>query len=95
MQSFFDGMGNAMEGQSVTVRLPAGLLEQAKGLQDNSESFNELVVEAITREVRRRKALAAHQRIVVRSAEVEQLTSIQTSSMELIRQLREGEGRRG
>ncbi len=53
-----------------------------------------MLVEAITREVRRRKALAAHQRIVARSAEVEANTGIQSSSVDLIRQLREGEGRR-
>jgi hypothetical protein len=95
MQSFFNGMGNAMEGQSVTVRLPAELIEQAKHLQANRESFNELVIEAITREVRRRKALAAHQRIVARSAEVEHQTGVQASSLDLIHGLREGEGRRG
>jgi hypothetical protein len=83
-----------MERQPVTVQLPAELIEQAKHFQSNRESFNELVTEAVTREVRRRKALAAHQRIVARSAEVEELTSIQTSSLGLIRQLREGEERR-
>jgi hypothetical protein len=54
---------------------------------EGSESFNEMVVEAITREVRRRRSLAAHQRIVARSAEVEAKTEIQSSSVDLIRQL--------
>jgi len=84
-----------MERQAVTVRLPADLLKQAKRFQLNRESFNELVVEAVMREVQRRQALAAHQRIVARSAEVEEQTGIQPSSLELIRQMREGEGRRG
>jgi hypothetical protein len=53
-----------------------------------------MVVEAIAREVRRRRSLAAHQRIVARSAEVEAKTGIQSSSVDLIRQLRAGEGRR-
>jgi len=53
-----------------------------------------LIVEAIAREVRRRRSLAAHQRIVARSAEVEAKTGIQPSSVDLIRQLRAGEGRR-
>lgn len=84
-----------MERQAVTVRLPTDLLEQVKRFQENRESFNELVVEAVTREVQRRQALAAHQRIVARSAEVERLTGVQPSSIALTRQLREGEGRRG
>lgn len=84
-----------MERQAVTVRLPTDLLEQVKRFQENRESFNELVVEAVTREVQRRQALAAHQRIVARSAEVERQTGIQPSSIDLIHQLREGEGRRG
>ena len=78
-----------MERQPVTVRLPAELIEQAKHFQANRESFNELVIEAITREVRRRKALAAHQRIVARSAEVEGQTGVQASSLELLHQLRQ------
>lgn len=84
-----------MERQPITVRLPAELIEQAKHLQSNRESFNELVIEAITREVRRRKALAAHERIVIRSAEVEQQTGVQASSLDLIHDLRASEGRRG
>ncbi|MFH7241700.1 MAG: hypothetical protein ACHWZW_02510 [Spirulina sp.] len=50
-----------------------------------------MVVEAITREVKQRQAWAAHQRIVARSAEVEQTTGIQPSSIDIIRQLREGD----
>jgi hypothetical protein len=84
-----------MERQAVTVRLPTDLLEQVKQFQENRESFNELVVEAVTREVQRRQALAAHQRIVARSAEVEKQTGVQPSSIALIHQIREGEGRRG
>ncbi|WP_017300404.1 YlcI/YnfO family protein [Nodosilinea nodulosa] len=83
-----------MERQAVTVRLPTDLLEQVKRFQENRESFNELVVEAVTREVQRRQALAAHQRIVARSAEVEKQAGMQASSLDLIRQLREGEERR-
>ena len=83
-----------MEREAVTVRIPADLLQQAKQFREGSESFNELIVEAIAREVRRRRSLAAHQRIVPRSAEVEAKTGIQPSSVDLIRQLRAGEGRR-
>jgi hypothetical protein len=83
-----------MEREAVTIRIPADLLEQAKQFREGSESFNEMVVEAIAREVRRRRSLAAHQRIVARSAEVEAKTGIQLSSVDLIRQLRAGEERR-
>ena len=82
-----------MEREAVTIRIPADLLEQARQFREGSESFNEMVVEAIAREVRRRRSLAAHQRIVARSAEVEAQTGIQPSSMDLIRQLRAIEGR--
>jgi hypothetical protein len=83
-----------MEREAVTIRIPADLLEQARQFREGSESFNEMVVEAIAREVRRRRSLAAHQRIVARSAEVEATTGIQSSSVDLIRQLRADEGRR-
>ena len=83
-----------MEREAVTVRIPADLLQQARQFREGSESFNEMVVEAIAREVRRRRSLAAHQRIVARSAEVEAKTGIQPSSVDLIRQLRADEGRR-
>ena len=83
-----------MEREAVTIRIPADLLEQARQFREGGESFNEMVIEAIAREVRRWRSLAAHQRIVGRSAEVEAKTGIQPSSVDLIRQLRAGEGRR-
>ncbi|MEA5553946.1 YlcI/YnfO family protein [Anabaena cylindrica UHCC 0172] len=83
-----------MEREAVTIRIPAHLLQQAKQLRESSESFNEMVVEAIAHEVRRRRSLAAHQRIVARSAEVEAQTGMQSSSLDLIRHLRAGEERR-
>lgn len=83
-----------MEREALTIRIPADLLEQARQFREGSESFNEMVIEAIAREVRRRRSLAAHRRIVARSAEVEAQTGIQSSSIDLIRQLRVDEGRR-
>jgi hypothetical protein len=67
-----------------------------KGMQPLTveEVEQEIAEQRDRAEVRRQKALAAHQRIVDRSAEVEAKTGIQPSSRELIRQLREGEGRR-
>ncbi len=46
-----------MEKESVTIRFPSELMRQAKRLKSGKESFNELVVEAVEREVRRRKNL--------------------------------------
>ena len=83
-----------MEREAVTIRIPADLLEQARQLRESSESFNEMVVGVIACEVRRRRSLAAHGRIVARSAEVEAKTGIQSSSVDLICQLRANEGRR-
>lgn len=83
-----------MEREAITVRIPADLLQQARQFRESSESFDEMIVDAIAREVRRRRALAAHQRIVARSAEVEAKTGIQSNSVDLIRQLRVGEERR-
>jgi hypothetical protein len=83
-----------MEREAVTIRIPTDLLEQARQFREGGESFNEMVVDAIAREVKRRRSLAAHQRIVARSAQVEAKTGIQPSSVELIRQLRTDEGRR-
>jgi hypothetical protein len=83
-----------MEQEVVTIRIPTDLLNLARQFREGDESFNEMVVEAIANEVRRRRSLAAHQRIVTRSAEIEAITGIQASSMDLIRQLRVGEGRR-
>ncbi|HBB32248.1 MAG TPA: hypothetical protein DDZ80_21820 [Cyanobacteria bacterium UBA8803] len=83
-----------MEREALTIRIPADLLEQARQFREGSESFNEMVVQALAREVRRRRALAAHQRIVALSAEVEAKTGIQSSSVGLIHQLRAGEERR-
>lgn len=83
-----------MEREAVTIRIPTDLLEQVRQFREGSESFNEMVVTAIAREVRRRRSLAAHRRIVARSAEVEAKTGIQPSSVDLIRQLRANEGRR-
>jgi hypothetical protein len=83
-----------MEREAVTIRFPAKLVRQAKQLKDSGESFNELVVEAVEREVRRRRAMAAHESIVARRAEIKAKTGVQPDITALIRSLREGSGRR-
>jgi hypothetical protein len=82
-----------MEREAITIRFPANLLTKARSLKEGSESLNDLVVEAVEREVRRRRAWAAHKRIVARSEAVKAKTGIQPASTTMIRSLREGEGR--
>ncbi len=83
-----------MEREALTIRFPADLLVKAKKIKESSESLNDLVVEALEREVSRRRGWAAHQRIIDRSEIVKAKTGIQTASTDLIRSLREDEGRR-
>lgn len=80
-----------MEREAVTIRFPADLLAKAKKLKFVSESLNDLVVEALENEVRRRRGWAAHQRIIARSETVKAKTGIQPTSGDLIRSFREGE----
>lgn len=79
------------ERESLTVRLPAGLLTQAKLYKAQHESLNDLAIAALAREVSRRKGLSAHSRIIARREKIKQKTGIQPSSVDLIRQLRVGE----
>lgn len=79
--------------ESLTVRFPTGLLAKAKLHKSKDESLNDLVIKAIEREVRHRQGLSAHHRIVARREKIRQKTGTQTSSVDLIRQLREGEAR--
>ncbi|NMG18741.1 YlcI/YnfO family protein [Brasilonema bromeliae] len=82
-----------MEREAVTIRFPSDLLAKARSLKEGNESLNDLVVEAVEQEVRRRRGWAAHQRIIARSEAVKAKTGIQSASTELIRSLRESEDR--
>lgn len=82
-----------MEREAVTIRFPVTLLKQAKQLKDGGESFNELVVEAVEREVKRRRAIATHQSIVKRRAQIKARTGVHPNANALIRSLREGDMR--
>ncbi|MBW4508464.1 MAG: hypothetical protein KME64_18400 [Scytonematopsis contorta HA4267-MV1] len=83
-----------MEREAITIRFPSDLLAKAKKLKEGSESFNDLVVEAVEHEVHRRRAWAAHQRVIARSETMKTRTGIQESSTNLIHSLRKGEERR-
>ena len=83
-----------MEREALTIRFPADLLVKAKKIKEGSESLNDLVVEALEGEVSRRRGWAAHQRIIVRNETVKAKIGIEPVSTDLIRSLREDEGRR-
>ena len=83
-----------MEREAITIRFPTELLAKARSLKENNESLNDLMVDVLQREVRRRRGWNAHQRIVARSEAVQAKTGIQQASTNVIRSLREGEGRR-
>ena len=81
------------EREALTVRFPTRLLAQVRLHKSQGESLNDLVIKALEREVRYRKAWAAHHRIVARREEIRENTGTQPDSTRLIRQLREGEAR--
>jgi predicted CopG family antitoxin len=80
-----------MEKESVTIRFPSELMRQAKRLKSGKESFNELVVEAVEREVRRRKALETHETIQRLLEQDKRRTGVHRDPLPSLRQLREGE----
>ncbi|ACC85195.1 conserved hypothetical protein (plasmid) [Nostoc punctiforme PCC 73102] len=82
-----------MEREAVTIRFPISLLSKAKHLKDGSESFNELVVEAVEREVKRRQAIVTHQSIVARRAKIKARTGVHPDVNVFIHSLREGDMR--
>lgn len=83
----------SMKREALTIRFPTDLLAKARKLKDSDESFNDLIVEALDREVKRRRGWAAHQRIIARSEIIKAKTGMQPSSIDMIRNLRKGEGR--
>ena len=82
-----------MEREAVTIRFLILLLKQAKQLKDGGESFNELVVEAVEREVKRRQATVTHQSILTRRAQIKARTGVHPNANVLIRSVREGDMR--
>jgi hypothetical protein len=81
--------------QALTVKFPDALLAQAKAVAAEPESLNDLVVEAVEREVRRRRTEAALARIHQVREKVLARTGPQPDPVPLIRALRQGDGRRG
>ncbi|ELR99090.1 YlcI/YnfO family protein [Gloeocapsa sp. PCC 73106] len=80
-----------MEKEAVTIRFPLELVKKAKQLKEGRESFNDLVVEALEREINRRKGLEAVSTILRLREQIKQRTGVHPDPIPLIRQLREGE----
>lgn len=76
---------------AMTVRITPELIERAKRVKAARESFNDLVVEALEREVRRRQGLEAYAKIRRIRTQVEERTGLQPDSADLIRAMREEE----
>lgn len=83
-----------MEREALTIRFPAKLLQKIRELKRDDESLNELVIQALEREVKWRSAWAAHEQIQTIREQVKQRTGVHPDPVPIIRQLREGEGRR-
>ncbi|MGH2530958.1 MAG: YlcI/YnfO family protein [Thermomicrobiales bacterium] len=75
--------------QPVTIRCPAELLAKARALLADQESFNDFVVRAVEREVRRRQRLRAHDEISRIRERITADRGLLSNSTPLIRELRE------
>ena len=84
-----------MRRETVTLRLPPELLAKLRRWKSPRQSLNAFIVEAVDREVRRRRGLHASQAILARRAVLQERQGLQPDSTPLVRALREGEGRRG
>lgn len=78
---------------AVTVRLPSQLIDDARRLKASGESLNELMVEALRHELRRRQGIQAYARIQRIRGHVEARIGTQPDSVAIVRGLREA-GRR-
>ncbi len=75
---------------TLTVRFPAGILATARQVKGKGESLNELVVDAVKRELQRRQAARAYDAIVRMRESIRQRTGVQPDSTDLVRELRAG-----
>lgn len=81
--------------EALTVRFPTQLLSSARAVKAEHESFNDLVIGAVEREVRRRQGLQAYDDILRVRETVRTRTGLQPDSSPVIRSLRDGAERRG
>ena len=81
--------------EAITIRLPARLVARVRNVRSATESLNDVLVEAVEREVRRRQALGAYDATTLLREEILRDSGISADSSSMIRELREGSGRRG
>ncbi len=79
--------------EAITIRFPSELLSNAKRVKSDQESFNDFVINAVDREVRRRQGLDTFSEILKTREEIYQRVGLQPDSTPLIRALRDGEAR--
>lgn len=79
---------------AVTVRFPRELIARAKALKNGAGSFNDLVVSAVEAELQRRDWQQTLKRIDDRAERILRERGPLSDSRQLIRDLREGIGRR-
>jgi hypothetical protein len=77
-----------------TVRLPPGLIRDAIEVKYEKESLNDLIAESLEREVRRRKVLKVLDAVDELSERIQCAHGLHPDSVQMIRELREGIGRR-
>ncbi|MBI4491460.1 MAG: hypothetical protein HY690_01550 [Chloroflexi bacterium] len=87
-------MATTEQREALTIRFPIEVLARARGVKEDRESLNDLVVGAVEREVRRREVLRVLAEIDRIREQIVARTGLQPSSVPLIRELREGIGRR-
>lgn len=85
---------NKQDRIAITVRVPRELMDQLKAAEKGAGSFNDLVVKALEREVRIRYAREVGRRIDKHREELFRERGLLSDSTPIIRDLREGRGRR-
>ena len=80
--------------ETLSVRFPIALHSHVRKVKDEDESLNDFVVDAVDREIRRRRGLQAYADVMRIRDKVKTRTGLHPDSVPLIRALREGEGRR-
>ncbi len=88
--------GAAMDRrEALTVRVSVNLLARARATRAERESLNDVIVQALDREARRREGLRAVQDLVAARERITTASGPQPDSTALIRELREGRQRDG
>ncbi|MFI5387997.1 MAG: YlcI/YnfO family protein [Fimbriimonadales bacterium] len=82
------------ERGATTIRIPLELVHRARRVKSANESFNDLVVVALEREVRRRQALQTYAVIQKNRQRIEARIGPHPDSVPLIRSMREDSPRR-